>query len=1717
MKLVDPSALPASAPIRSVNPFRTFFRFVAITALLSAVAVRASYTLNWDDNSDDETGFTVERSVNGGAFATLITLAPNTTTYQDTTADGTSTYAYRVYASNAIGNSATTNVATNAPTFTTQPPATPSAPIFGNITLTAAASGLPAPTYHWQKNGNPLSDGATGSGSTVAGSSTASLTISNLQATDAATYTVVASNGFTPDATSGDSVLTLSKAVQTITFGALSPVTYSPNATVNLTGTTNSTTGIPVTYTSSNANVATVSGSVVTIVGTGNTTITANAAADATYLAAPPVSQTLTVNASPQTITFGALSAVTYSPGLTLTLGATTTSVGTTITYTSSNLGVATVTGNTVTILSAGSTTITANQAGNSNYLAATAVPQVLTINKASQTITFNSLPVMVAGSPPYTLVATSSAGLPVSFASSNFNVAATGGTNGSTLTIGSGGGTANITATQIGNGNYSAAAPVVQPLTVNKAPVFTTQPGSATVNAGNGGNFVIVANGIPTPTFQWQISTNSGGSWSDISGATGTSYGISATTASQDGYQFRCVATNSIASVASNAAVLTVHYAPTFTTAAANTFAVTGGNASFTVAVSGNPTPTFQWKISTTAGGSTFTNLANSSTYSGVTTPTLSITGATTALNGFVFQCVATNTLGSNSSSAVLTVGNVAPAFTTNPASVSVPAGTNASFTVAATGGPAPTYQWQFDSGSGWSNLANDSTYSGVTTPQLTITAASTALDGYQYRCLAINAAAPTGVPSTAATLTVTTTPPAITAQPTSVTSANGGTASFTTIATGNPVPTMTWELSTDNGTTWNPLSVVAPYTVTNTSPTPGTISSVLAISDVTGLGGVRYRCVASNGATPDATSNAAILTVQTTLAPSFTTQPANQIVPLGGNASFTVGVTGVPTPTLQWQVSTDGGTTWTPLSDGGQYSGTGSPTLTITGVTSNLNAAQYECVATNSAAPGGVASSPATLAVVTVAPTITVQPNNQSTGTGGSVSFFVAATGTPTPTFQWEVSTDSGVTWHAVSNGGVYSGVTTSTLTITGATTALNNNQYRALASNAGGATPSAAATLTVSAAPPANVAPTIVIQPAGQIVNVGGPISLSVYATGSPTPTYQWRCNGTPIPGATDSDFFKSNAQASDAGVYDVVATNVAGSIASVGVTVTVKSGPVITTQPVNATVMEHASASFSVVAIGATPLTYQWTRNGAAIAGATGATLALTNVQPSDAASYAVVVTNSLGTATSSAATLTVTGISFAGDYFGTLSGGGTWALHVHSDNTATYLAFLPDRHSAIVVQLTIDASGTFTTTGSEIVTTSTTSTAAVETPPIAAAVATFTLSGSIGNGQVSGQLAGIGQTLSGSADTGNNADAGFYAASALGTSGGTTYSIIGPSGYALVVTATPTVIDGASGTINAAGQLIATTSNGAQLTVTLNPQSLSLAATYAGTNSSINFSGVADTVPVTTRIINLSARSVAGTGSNTLIAGFVVTGSTSKALLVRGIGPTLANYQVSGPLADPVLGIYSGTTSILTNDDWGSATNAPDIATTASSVGAFSLPAASHDAAALTMLAPGAYTAQVSGKPGDTGVALVELYDAAKASDARLVNVSARTQVGTGGNVLIVGFVIDGNAPKQYLIRAVGPTLTNFNVSGVLADPQLSIVVQGTSTTLQQNDNWGGGSALKAAFTTVGAFSLPDNSADAAMLITLQPGAYSAVVSGVNNTTGVALVELYEMP
>lgn len=264
-----------------------------------------------------------------------------------------------------------------------------------------------------------------------------------------------------------------------------------------------------------------------------------------------------------------------------------------------------------------------------------------------------------------------------------------------------------------------------------------------------------------------------------------------------------------------------------------------------------------------------------------------------------------------------------------------------------------------------------------------------------------------------------------------------------------------------------------------------------------------------------------------------------------------------------------------------------------------------------------------------------------------------------------------------------------------------------------------------------------------------------------------------------------------------------------------------------------------------------------------------------------------------------------------------------------------------------------------------------------------------------------------------------------------------------------------------------------------------------------------FSGL----PATAAIQNISTRAQVLTGGNVLIGGFIISGAGTKDVLVRGLGPTLGDLGVAGFLADPMLDLRnSNQTQIAGNDNWKDTQQAAIQATGKAP------PHDSEPAILQTGLAPGNYTAILSGKNNTTGVGLIEVYDQNPASTAQLTNISSRGMVGTSSNVMIAGF-ITAVADNRVLVRVLGPTLTQFGVTGVLGDPVLGLF-DANGNTIASNDNWQQSS--QAAEILASGFAPP--SAAEPAIISIRPlGNTTAIVSGKNGSTGVALVEVYKLP
>jgi FG-GAP-like repeat/Immunoglobulin I-set domain/Fibronectin type III domain len=369
------------------------------------------------------------------------------------------------------------------------------------------------------------------------------------------------------------------------------------------------------------------------------------------------------------------------------------------------------------------------------------------------------------------------------------------------------------------------------------------------------------------------------------------------------------------------------------------------------------------------------------------------------------------------------------------------------------------------------------------------------------------------------------------VTLNPSSDTVTAGQPATFTAAASGNPNPTVQWEVSTDNGASYNAV--------------PGATSDTLTFTTVANNNGNLYEAVFNN-AQGSATTTAATLTVL--FAPSVTANPSNDTVTAGQPATFKAATSGNPNPLVQWDVSTNGGISYHPVS------GATSDTLTFT-TAANQNGNLYEAVFMN--AQGSATTTPATLAVL-LAPTVTSNPSNDTVTAGQPATFTAAASGNPNLTVQWDVSTDNGASYNAVP------GATSDTLTFT-TTANQNGNRYEAIFTNAQGSATTTAATLTVL------FAPTITSSPSSDTVSTDQPVTFTAAASGNPNPTVQWEVstdNGVSynlVPGATSDTLTFTTAANQNGNRYEAVFNNAVGNATTTAASLTMLFAPTITSNP------------------------------------------------------------------------------------------------------------------------------------------------------------------------------------------------------------------------------------------------------------------------------------------------------------------------------------------------------------------------------------------------------------------------------------------------------------------------------------------------------------------------------------------------------------------------
>ena len=861
-----------------------------------------------------------------------------------------------------------------------------------------------------------------------------------------------------------------------------------------------------------------------------------------------------------------------------------------------------------------------------------------------------------------------------------------------------------------------------------------------------------------------------------------------------------------------------------------------------------------------------------------------------------------------------------------------------------------------------------------------------------------------------------------------------------------------------------------------------PGATDSTYVINAALAASAGDYSVVVTNrhGSVPSVAVPLAVNPPAPLTAPVILDQPASRVLFVGeAGGGLSVSVASGTGVTYRWQ------------KDGAALPGATSFAYIVPAELTS--AGRYRVVVSNPA--GSTVSDEISVAVVDFpeAPHFTAHPAGQAVLPGTTVTMAAQATGFSRPRYQWR------------KDGVDLPGQTNPALLLP-RVSATDAGTYTALAANAEGVVSSTAAVLTLRE--PAVGLPVFTTLPADAVVIPGGTVTLAAGAAANPVPTYQWFRGDQPLAGATALTL--TLAEVTNAATYTVVATNARGSVASAPADVRLAPAIEFGSAPPARHVTAGAPVELAVAVQSPAALTYQWLKNGVAVPGATRATFGLAAAKPADAGTYTLVAAHRDGSLTSGPVVLAVAVSPFAGIYFGTFAGGDSCALSVGPDSEGALIGFLAGPQQAVIARgFVVQPDGAFAATGE---------TASGQL----ASFYTGGISGTFGGGSVLGELAPAGVTFAGTLQpaAGLAANvAGYYRAVTVAAVLGEWHAIAAADGALLLVALDPAGARSAAGQVGANGAFSAVQPpfayagnlgvNGAVLTGTYSPTG-GAAVAFAAPGPPAGRG----------RLANVSTRSLAGSGARTLIAGFAINGTAPQDVLVRASGPALALFGVPATLPNPRLQIFRGPTVLFESDDWSIGGSVPQLAAAAARLGAFPLGVGSLDAALLVRLEPGSYTAQVSSAAAAAGVALVEVYDASAADDdaPKLTNVSTRANVGTGGDILIVGVVVTGAAPKKLLIRGIGPALAAFDVSGPLASPRLQLY-RGNQL-LRENTGWSAGpdaALLAAAAAQVGAFALPAGTNDAALLQYLAPGNYTVQIAGVANTTGVALVEVYPVP
>lgn len=1053
-------------------------------------------------------------------------------------------------------------------------------------------------------------------------------------------------------------------------------------------------------------------------------------------------------------------------------------------------------------------------------------------------------------------------------------------------------------------------------------------------------------------------------------------------------------------------------------------------------------------------------------------------ISGSTTVVGSHDVTISATNAGGTGSATLVLTVtaAPVPPPVITSPLTASVEAGAAFTYTITATNSPTSFSATGLPAG-----LAVNASTGEIT--------GSTTVTGSHDVTIGANNAGGSG--SATLVLTVTAAPVAAPVIDSALTASVEAGAAFTYTITATNSPTSFGATSLPAGLSIDSSTGV----ISGSTSVTGSHDIVLSASNAGGTG----------------TATLTLTVSATPIPPPAITSPLTASVDAEASFSYTITATNSPT----------------------SFSATGLPaglsintsTGVISGSTSVTGSHAITLGATNAS---GTGNATLTLTVneppVVVGPPAITSPLTATVDANASFSYTITATNSPT----------------SFSATGLPAGLSVNATTgaITGTTSVTGTHDVTLGATNASG-TGNATLTLTVNAPPVVIIDPPVITSSLTASVEAGASFSYTISATNSPT---SFSASGLPAGLSVNTSTGVISGSTNVTGTHDIaIGASNAGGSDSETLVLTVNAAPpppppppppprtpqTITFLPPVSTLFVGQPITLQADASSGLPVTFHLLSGDGAINN---------GVLTAHSEGNLVVRASQSGNSEYAAA---FTDVTFTADraldqqvYFGKL-GGNDLAAAISADGRSGLLVtHHAETGEALVVHLAIALDGTFANVANSIGG-SVSPSAADGAPHTAAANATRTFTGRLIDGTITGTVPELGASFSATLQPASGPTApmmGAYTASAVGSATSDIHLVIGPNGQVYALVASPFSVSSGFGTIAADGTFSVETAPGVTVTGTAKATGGLTGTLHLG-GATAALAGASADVRRDDRLINVSSRLrvTSGDGANAFISGFVIAGAAPKQVLIRGVGPTLAQQGVTDAMPNPRIVLYNSRGEvILENDDWG---NDAAIAEAASRTGAFALPSGSLDAALIATLAPGPYTVQLV-PAGGAGSGLIEVYDMNNIeaqTETPLVNISSRGFVGVGAEArLTAGFVVLGNAPKRILLRGVGPTLTSLDVPGALVDSQLVLQAQ-DGRLLAQNDDWGTPQAIdanqipaaaaeiSAIASQVGAFALPVGSKDAALVVTLMPGVYTASVTGASNVTGAALVEVYEIP